>query len=78
MIDVGTLIREFRHKLGITQTELAKRLGITQVHLCYVEHGSDVSLKLLRRLEREFDVEVRISFKPARGRIIHLHHLKGS
>ena len=36
---VGDRVRAFREDRGISQTELARRMGITQPHLCNLEAG---------------------------------------
>lgn len=36
---VGDRVRVFREDRGISQTELARRMGITQSHLCNLEAG---------------------------------------
>ena len=44
----STALRVARARLGITQTELSKRIGITQTHYNRIEHGKrGVSLKTL-------------------------------
>ncbi len=39
MVFNGPAIREFRRRMGLTQVELAKRIGVTQGHLANVEAG---------------------------------------
>lgn len=35
----GKLIRELRKERGITQSEMARRIGCTSAHLCDIEGG---------------------------------------
>jgi transcriptional regulator with XRE-family HTH domain len=47
---VGHRIKVRRVDLGLQQNELAKKLGITQAHLCYLEKGQrQISLELLEK-----------------------------
>ena len=41
-LDVGDLLREARHLAGISQAELARRLGTTQPVVSRWERGADV------------------------------------
>ena len=40
MAGVGTNIRHLREAQNMTQSELARQVGITQAMLCYIERGS--------------------------------------
>lgn len=40
MIDFGGNIRRLRQEAGVTQTELARRVCITQSMLCQIERGT--------------------------------------
>lgn len=35
----GDYIRVYRENAGLTQSELAKRLGVTRAYICDLEHG---------------------------------------
>jgi transcriptional regulator with XRE-family HTH domain len=39
--EVGKLVKEIRQEKGLTQTELAKRLGVTPQFISRVEQGLD-------------------------------------
>jgi transcriptional regulator with XRE-family HTH domain len=46
---IGEAVRLVRERAGHTQREMGAALGITHVHVCYVERGrSEPSLALLR------------------------------
>jgi transcriptional regulator with XRE-family HTH domain len=48
---LGERIRARRLALGLTQEDVAKRAGITAVHVSRIEHGEpDVSLDTMKRL----------------------------
>ena len=36
---LGPKVKEIREKLNISQRELAKEIGVTQSHICYMENG---------------------------------------
>jgi transcriptional regulator with XRE-family HTH domain len=51
---VGRRIRELRG-LYMTQKELAKRIGVSQGHLSYMERGEkEIGAEILLRISREF------------------------
>lgn len=43
-------IRLFRKQLGLTQTDFADTLGVTQVYISYMEGGMKRPGKILKRL----------------------------
>lgn len=55
----GKYIKTARLKMGLTQVELAKKLGVCQVQICHYETGRsmasmELGLKLMA-LEKKFD-----------------------
>ena len=49
--DAGPIVLSVRKMLGITQRDLAERLGVSEQWVCYVEGGSKTpSADLIRRL----------------------------
>ena len=53
------IIKELREKAGISQTELAKRLHVTNDYLCMIENNRrSPSLKLAMSMAKEFDVKL--------------------
>jgi predicted transcriptional regulator len=61
---VDAQLGEIRRRRGVTQEELAERMGITQPQLSKLENGDDFYLSTLRRyvdaLNGEMDVVVTI------------------
>jgi transcriptional regulator with XRE-family HTH domain len=52
--DVGRRIRELRG-FYVTQEEFARRIGVSQGHLSYIERGEkEVGAEVLLRIGREF------------------------
>ncbi len=48
----GILIAELRGESGLTQQQLADKLGVTQQAISKIESGSEIELSTLRRLLR--------------------------
>ena len=56
---LGGKVRRFRQRLGLTQVEMAGRLGISASYLNLIEHGQRVlTLNLLLRLGQAFDIDL--------------------
>ena len=61
----GMTLHRWRTKNNLTQTEAAKRLGITQVFVCRIETGSvNVSLSMALEIERRLCPDVRAEDLP--------------
>ena len=57
--EIGKNIRLMRIRHGISQSELAQRLDVSQTHMSNLEHGRvSVSLRVLLRLEHFFKCSV--------------------
>lgn len=49
-------LAEIRKKRGLTQEELAKRVGVSRIHIGKIERGDLTgSVKLLARIAKELD-----------------------
>lgn len=58
---VGTTIRGFRSRDGMTQAELAKKLNIRQSHISQMEHGKRViGKKLAQKLAKLFNTHYQL------------------
>jgi len=53
MIAIGATIRDFRHRLGLTQQETADALDISVVHLSQIENGRSLPSPALQARFRE-------------------------
>ena len=54
----GHQLRAARKKLGLSQRELGKRIGVTQAHVSKVERGTDMRLTTLLNFARYLGYEV--------------------
>jgi transcriptional regulator with XRE-family HTH domain len=62
-MELGQFVREARRRAGLSQRELAARVGISQPQVARIERGSvDTSFRLVRRLVRAsgFDVSIEL------------------
>ena len=60
---LGQFVREARRRAGLSQRDLAAKVGISQPHVGRIESGSvDAPYALVRRLIRAcgFDLEIRL------------------
>lgn len=58
---VGTTIRGFRAREGMTQVELAKKLNIRQSHVSQMEHGKRaIGKKLAQKLAKLFNTHYQL------------------
>lgn len=50
----GYLVKHMREKAGMNQSQLAKKIGISQSHLSEIENGTkNPSIKVLEKLTEE-------------------------
>src|SRR3954463_1304074 len=79
---IGSLVRDARRHRGLTQQQLAQRLGTSQSAVARIEQGGqNLTLELLGRLSAALDSEL-ISLGPPAGpthlRVVGGHPLRGS
>lgn len=56
MPNVGALIKNYRLKAGLSQRQLAAKVGVTFPHISKIEAGRETaSVELLERIAREVD-----------------------
>ena len=64
LIGVGTIIRKYRHELGLTQEQVAEAADINVTYLSDVERGKrNISLINLARLATAFKLNLSDIFK---------------
>ena len=58
-VELVTKIKEFREKAGLTQADLAEKVGVRRETIVHLENGKyNPSLKLAMDIARVFDVTV--------------------
>ncbi len=58
-MNVGEVIRNFRHRRGLSQGDLEKRTGLMRCYISRVENGHTVpSLDTLTRIARALDAQL--------------------
>lgn len=56
---LGTKIQKHRKKLGLTQEELADKVGISRAYMGYVEQGrNSPSLEILEKISRVLGINL--------------------
>lgn len=60
-------IKKYREKAGLTQEQLAEKVGITQVYLCYLENGQkkNPSITLLSKIATALKIDISDLLKSA-------------
>jgi two-component system response regulator len=59
----GASVRAWRHRLGISQEELAARAGLHRTYVCDVERGTrNVSLESIEKLARALEISITTLF----------------
>lgn len=56
--EIGKLIKYHRQKFNYTQTEFAKKTGLTQVTISNIEHGIGGTLKALVSITNVLGIEI--------------------
>jgi HTH-type transcriptional regulator/antitoxin HipB len=54
---VGRILAAARERIGLSQTELARRLAVSPANLSRIEHGSDLRVSTLLELARALQLE---------------------
>jgi transcriptional regulator with XRE-family HTH domain len=67
-MNVGSVIRSFRQKRGLSQGDLEKRTGLMRCYISRVENGHTVpSIETLSRIARALDAQLADLFLTADG-----------
>lgn len=61
--EIGNQVRLARKKKGLTQTELASKLGTQQSHIARLENGAPTSLTTLSKVADALGMELEVVFK---------------
>lgn len=73
--DLGQIVHDRRTELGMSQTELAERAGMTQPQVSRLEGGDTVpTLPLLRRLAKALDGALTLAIDEGDSRVTFTPH----
>ena len=66
---IGTRVKMLRITKGISQTELAKKIGVTQTHLSNIENGrAGLTIPNLIKLHEALDTSISSFFEDIEGK----------
>lgn len=71
------LLAEIRKQAGLTQVDLAERLGITQPSLSQLESQDDMQISTLRRIVESLDGELELTAKLPGGKRVSISQFTG-
>jgi transcriptional regulator with XRE-family HTH domain len=54
---LGRILAAARERLGLSQSELARRLGVSGANLSRIEHGTDLRVSTLLEIARALQLE---------------------
>ena len=64
-VTLGEKLKQARQAAGLTQYDLADRLGVTQATVSRMERGdSDILMSTLARIARILEVDLFVEFRP--------------
>lgn len=63
-LDTGALIEGVRTIRGLSQTQLAERVGCTQKHISKLEDGISCNVTMLERIAKAAGATLKIEFIP--------------
>ena len=58
-IDIGGKLRDKRVQSGLTQLELAKKVGVSESYICQIENGKMVSIKKLEQIAKAVECKAK-------------------
>lgn len=62
-MDLGQEIKNIRKEAGISQKQMAKSVGLSEIHYCGIENGKrGVTLKVLEKVAKKLKKRVVIKF----------------
>lgn len=59
VVNLSSKLKMMRNKQGLTQLELAKKIGVSESYICQIENGKMISIKKLDKLAKALGCEPR-------------------
>lgn len=57
VINLSSKLRTMRKQRGLTQLELAKKMGVSESYICQIENGKMISIKKLDKMAKVLGCE---------------------
>jgi len=57
VVNLSSKLRTMRKQKGLTQLELAKKIGVSESYICQIENGKMISIKKLDKLAKALGCE---------------------
>ena len=59
VVNLSSKLKMMRIQQGLTQLELAKKIGVSESYICQIENGKMISIKKLDKLAKVLGCEAR-------------------
>ena len=59
VVNLSSKLKMMRNKQGLTQLELAKKIGVSESYICQIENGKMISIKKLDKRAKALGCEPR-------------------
>jgi len=59
VVNLSSKLKMMRTQQGLTQLELAKKIGVSESYICQIENGKMISIKKLEKLAKVLGCEAR-------------------
>ncbi len=59
VVNLSSKLKMMRTQQGLTQLELAKKIGVSESYICQIENGKMISIKKLDKLAKVLGCEAR-------------------
>jgi len=57
VVNLSSKLKMMRNRQGLTQLELAKKIGVSESYICQIENGKMISIKKLDKLAKALGCE---------------------
>jgi len=57
VVNLSSKLKIMRNKQGLTQLELAKKIGVSESYICQIENGKMISIKKLDKMAKALGCE---------------------
>lgn len=57
VVNLSSKLKMMRNRQGLTQLELAKKIGVSESYICQIENGKMISIKKLDKMAKALGCE---------------------